>query len=284
MVRGNDRKPMNAQAKLDQAIRRSRSLVCVGLDTDPARLPACLRKHKDPVTAFNRSIIAATADLVCAYKLNLAFYEAYGGRGLSSLERTLAFIPSRVLVILDGKRGDIGNTSSLYARSLFDHYRADAVTVHPYMGYDSLAPFFEYRDKLTFVLCLTSNPGARQFQWQPARRPLYLAVAKKAHQWQARTGNCGLVMGGTYPAALKRVRRLCPGQTFLIPGIGAQAGDVKKVLSNGLAARGVAGLVINSSRGIIYADSSKRFDLAAREQARQLREEINNYLIFKQKA
>jgi orotidine-5'-phosphate decarboxylase len=265
--------PCAALKKLEAAIRNHRSLVCVGLDTDPRQIPSCLRRYHDPALVFNRRIIAATHDVVCAYKLNTAFYEAHGEHGWRRLAATIQAVPPDVPVILDGKRGDIGNTSGQYARALFDHLGADAVTLSPYMGLDSLTPFLAYRDKLAFILCLTSNQGAGDFQLRPRRSPLFLEVARRINQWQRRFGNCGLVAGATYPARLRAIRALCPTSFFLVPGIGAQQGDLAAVVRWGARLDG-SGLVINASRSIIYASPGRDFASMARRQAMALQETI----------
>ncbi len=259
--------------KLERAAQRNGSLLCVGLDPDPAQMPV------SDVAAFNRAIIEATAGLVCAYKPNLAFYEALGERGLAALRDTLAAIPPDIPVIADGKRNDIGNTAKAYARALFDELGVDAATVNPYLGGDAVEPFLEREEKAAFILCRTSNPGARDLQdllvTAPGggeARPLFEMVAEMARRWNSR-GNVGLVVGATYPEELKRVRRLCPEMTFLVPGVGAQGGDVAAVIGNGLDKAG-RGLIINVSRQVLYASREKDFAVAAAAAARQLRDEI----------
>ena len=259
--------------KLERAAQRNGSLLCVGLDPDPAQMPV------SDVAAFNRAIIEATAGLVCAYKPNLAFYEALGERGLAALRETLAAIPPDIPVIADGKRNDIGNTARAYARALFDELGVDAATVNPYLGGDAVEPFLEREEKAAFILCRTSNPGARDLQdllvTAPGggeARPLFEMVAEMARRWNSR-GNVGLVVGATYPEELKRVRRLCPEMTFLVPGVGAQGGDVAAVVRNGLDKAG-RGLIINVSRQVLYASREKDFAVAAAGAARQLRDEI----------
>jgi orotidine-5'-phosphate decarboxylase len=267
--------------KLLGASRQNDSLVCVGLDVDLTRVPAFLRSSEDPIFEFNRAIVEATHDLVCAYKPNLAFYEAEGLAGLRSLEKTLKCIPPGIPVIGDAKRGDIGHTSAAYARALFDGYGFDAATVNPYLGRDSVEPFLAYEDKGIFVLCRTSNPGAKDFQDLSCSErggvsepwPLYRAVAERVRSWNTR-GNCGLVVGATYPDELAAVRNLCPDMPILIPGVGAQAGDLAAVVRNGVDFRGELA-IINSSRAIIYASSGEDFAPAARREAETLRAEIN---------
>jgi orotidine-5'-phosphate decarboxylase len=260
-------------AKLRQAIQRNDSFLCVGLDPDPARLP-----ERD-VAAFNRAIVEATADLVCVYKPNLAFYEAQGPRGMDVLQRTVEAIPKGIPVIADAKRGDIGSTAEAYARALFDVYGFDAATVNPYLGGDALAPFLERADRGVFVLCRTSNPGGGDLQDRliaadGGPRPLYEVVAELARdRWNAH-GNVGLVVGATYPEELGRIRQLCPDMTFLLPGVGAQGADVAAAVRNALD-EGGGGFIITSSRQILYASSGKDYAQAARLAAQGLRDEIN---------
>ncbi|MHB1415043.1 MAG: orotidine-5'-phosphate decarboxylase [Chloroflexota bacterium] len=265
-----------------EASRRNRSLVCVGLDFDPRRIPSTLAGEGDPWLIFNRAIVEATVDLVCAYKPNLAFYEALGVDGLDLLSQTLEIIPEDIPVIGDAKRGDIGHTSAAYAQALFDGFGFDAVTLNPYLGLEALEPFLAYADKGAFVLCRTSNAGAREFQdllvqpspEQPAM-PLYELVARRVAAANER-GNLGLVVGATYPEELGRVRALAPDLPLLIPGIGAQAGDLERSVRAGVDSQGERA-VINSSRQILYASSGPDFAAAARHAALALRDEINRY-------
>ena len=261
--------------KLADAMQRNRSLVCVGLDPDPARMPEGLG-----VAEFNRAIMDATADLVCAYKPNLAFYEALGTAGHAALRRTLQHVPDGIPVIADAKRGDIGNTAAAYARAIFDDLGFDATTVNPYLGGDSLEPFLEYGDRGVFILCRTSNPGSADFQsllceQEGSLKPLYEIVALKAGSWNQR-GNVGLVVGATYPDELNSIRRQHPDIPLLVPGVGAQGGDVARTIRSGLDARG-RGLVINSSRQVLYASSGGDFAEAARDAVSALRDEINRH-------
>ncbi len=239
--------------RLTHATTVSSGLVCVGLDPDPARLPEDLRRDAAPLRAFDRRIVDATADLAAAYKPQIAFYSALGQE--AALEASIAYIRERAphaLVILDAKRNDIGNTAEAYAREAFDRYGADAVTVSPYMGEDSLRPFLARPDRGAVVLCRTSNPGARDFQdLLVDGRPLYLHVAERAARWN-RLGNVMLVVGATYPAEMAALRQAHPDLPFLVPGIGAQGGDLEATLAAGLRAHG-DGLLINSARAIIYA-------------------------------
>jgi orotidine-5'-phosphate decarboxylase len=261
--------------KLARAAQRNDSLLCVGLDPDPERLPSAARD----VAAFQRAVIEATRDLVCAYKPNLAFYEALGLPGLEALRATLAAIPADLPVIADAKRGDVGHTARAYARALFDYWRFDAATINPYLGADSLEPFLEREDRGIFLVCRTSNPGARDLQDLPVllgehdgTRPLFEVVAERAKAWNTR-GNLGLVVGATYPEELGRLREICPEMTFLVPGVGAQGGDLEECLRRGLDARG-GGLVINVSRQVLYASSGPDFAKAARQAALDLRDEM----------
>jgi orotidine-5'-phosphate decarboxylase len=226
------------------------------------------------VTDFNRRIIDATHDLVCAYKLNLAFYEAGGERGWRSLHETLRSIPGNIITIGDAKRGDIGNTAELYARSLFTELRFSACTVNPYMGTDSVEPILRDPDRGVFVLAVTSNPGAKDFQYLPVRgKPLYEHVIAKVRRWNTNQ-NCGLVVGATRPGELQRIRRAVPGMPILIPGIGAQGGDLRQAVRYGCTQRGTLAL-ITVSRGVLYASAADDFANAARSAALKLRDEIN---------
>ena len=240
--------------RLRQACATSGSLVCVGLDPDLQKIPSELARDPEPFLAFNRRIVDATADLAAAYKPQIAFYSALGKE--MELAASIAYIRERAphaLVILDAKRNDIGNTAAAYASEAFDRYGADAVTVNPYMGEDSVRPFLARPDRGAILLCRTSNPGARDFQdLLVDGLPLYRRVAERADRdWNA-TQNLMLVVGATYPAEMADLRRAHPSLWFLVPGIGAQGGDLERTLAAGLDAR-CAGLLINSSRGIIYA-------------------------------
>lgn len=260
--------------------RQKDSLLCVGLDVDPRHVPEPLRGHGDWVYQFNRGIIEATADLVCAYKPNLAFYEALGGPGLEALRRTMGILPPGVLAIGDAKRGDVGHTARAYARALFEVLGFDATTVSPYLGGDSVKPFLEYEDRGVFVLCKTSNPGSADFQDLPCAAPegslpLYKVVALRAREWNA-GGNAGLVVGATYPKELAEVRQLAPELPLLIPGVGAQAGDLEQTVLHGTDGAGERA-VINSSRQVIHASLGPDWQEAARRAAASLRDAINEY-------
>ena len=255
--------------KLLSAGRRNKSLLCIGLDPDVTLMP------KVDLLEFNKAIVDATADLACAYKPNLAFYEALGIDGLKVLQKTIEHIPDHIPVIGDGKRGDIGNTAKAYAKALFETFGFDAATVSPYLGYDSVEPFLGYGDKGIFILCRTSNTGAADFQSlvDAQGRPLYEAVARKAKNWDTRR-NIGLVVGATYPDELKAIRQLCPEMPLIIPGIGAQGGDLASAVKNGIDARGEKA-IIAISRQILYASKGKDFAQAARHNAQGLRDDIN---------
>jgi orotidine-5'-phosphate decarboxylase len=249
--------------RLDAAMTSTQSLVCVGLDPEIEKFPVHLRQRPQAILEFNRAIIDATADFACAYKPQI---------------ETIRYIRHRapgIQVILDSKRGDIGSTAEKYAREAFERYGADAVTINPYLGRDSAEPFLEYADKGVVVLCRTSNAGARELQdLDVGGRKLYQLVAEKvASEWNAR-GNCLLVVGATYPDELADIRRLTGDMTFLVPGIGAQGGDIEKAVRNGRRADG-RGLVINSSRGIIYASQGEDFAAAARRATLELRDAVN---------
>ena len=260
--------------KLLAAARANDSLLCVGLDVVLASLPAPLPRAPESIVAFNRSIVEATADLVCAYKPNLAFYEALGLPGLEALARTLEAIPEHIPVIADAKRGDVGHTAQAYARALFETFGFDAATVSPYLGRDALQPFLDYADRGVFVLCRTSNPGARDLQdLDVGGKPLYEIVAERVLEWD-RHGNAGLVVGATYPDEVARVRKLAPEMPLLVPGVGAQAGDVRAATRAAVDARGELAIV-SSSRQVIYASGGADFAEAARRAALALRNEIN---------
>jgi len=264
---------MRALDKLYHAVEKNDSLLCLGLDSDIQRIPKFLLRQRYPLLAFNKKIVDATADLVCAYKLNSAFYEALGISGLESLRKTIAYIPKKILTILDAKRGDIGNTARKYASAIFGYFRADATTVNPYLGFDSLQPFVEYKDKLSFVLCLTSNKSAQDFQFlKLGKSPLYLEVASKVKSWNKHK-NLGLVVGATYPQQLRDIRKVAVGLPILIPGVGAQGGDLEKAIQYGAGKGGLA--IINSSREIIYASGEKDFASQARLRAAELYQRIN---------
>jgi orotidine-5'-phosphate decarboxylase len=247
------------------------SLVCVGLDPEMERIPSRFRGEKFPLFAFNRWVIEQTHPYAAAYKPNMAFYEARGVEGLTELRLTTEYLRSEhseIFTICDAKRGDIGNTNRGYVASIFDAMGFDAVTLHPYLGREALAPFLERKDKVCIVLCRTSNAGAGEFQdLELGGKPLWETVAERVGtEWNVE-GNCMLVVGATYPEEMRRIRAIAPAMPFLVPGVGAQGGDVGAVIAAGLDAQG-KGLVMSSSRGILFSE-----DPAAA--ARDLRDEIN---------
>ena len=259
---------MNFQDKLDKAISKNNSLLCVGLDPDPSKL-----KKGQSQFEFNKNIIDQTAGLVCAFKPQIAFYAAAGLKVLEDLEKTIKYIHENyqtVPVILDAKRGDVGHTSEMYAKEVFDVYGADAVTVNPYCGFDSLEPFFNRRDKGVIVLCRTSNPSAVDFQdLRFDGEPLFIKVAKKVVDWDKKYKNLLLVVGATYTDEMKKIREITPMMTFFVPGVGSQGGNLQNTLRSGLRSDG-RGLIISSSRGIIYAQNP-------RKAAQKLKDETNKY-------
>jgi orotidine-5'-phosphate decarboxylase len=262
--------------QLERAWDVNGSLVCVGLDPEIERFPPQVVDQPSPIFHFNKAIIDATADLVCAYKPQFAHYAAYEAE--DQLERTIDYIQSTypgIPVILDSKRGDVGNTAERYAIEAFERYHADAVTVSPYLGGDSMEPFLKYEDKGVIILCRTSNPGAGDLQDLEVggRRLFHIVADLAARRWNTR-GNCALVVGATYPRELAEVREIAGNMPFLVPGVGAQGGDVAQAVQSGQTAAG-AGLVISSSRGILYASSGEDFVSAARAATVKLRDQIN---------
>jgi len=261
--------------KLGAAVAKNDSLLCVGLDPDVAKLPEGLGQF-----TFNKAVIDATADLVCAFKPNPAFYEALGGEGVGYLEDTCRYIKQKypdIPIILDAKRGDIGNTNKAYARAVFDVMQADAVTLHPYFGKDSLMPFLEYKDKGMIILCKSSNSGGGELQDLPVKdMKLYEYVARQVVDGWNESGNCLLMVGATYPEELAAVRKIAGTMPILVPGIGAQQGDMQAMLAAGLTPDGT-GLIINSSRDILFASNGQDFAEAARQKALGSRDAINKH-------
>jgi orotidine-5'-phosphate decarboxylase len=256
--------------RLHAAARDNRSWLCVGLDPDPALLPSGLA-----VDEFLLGIVEATRDLVCCYKPNLAFFEALGLAGQQALRAVLRALPTDVPVLVDAKRGDTPQTMQAYARAIFEDLGADAVTVSPYLGGDSLEPFFAYADRGVFVLCKTSNPGAGEIQDLVVNgsEPLFLHIARRAISWD-QYGTLGLVVGATYPTDVAAVRRIAPRAPILLPGVGAQAGDLEQSVQAGITADG-GGAIVNASRTILYASSGSSWQIAARAEAERLRAAIN---------
>jgi orotidine-5'-phosphate decarboxylase len=271
---------MNFQQKLDQIIEKNNSLVCVGLDSDFDKLPESVKQKEYPQFEFNKAIIDATHDLICCYKPNSAFYEARGEKGIAELKMTFDYINEKypeVTTIFDAKRADIGNTNNGYVGFTFEYLKADAITLHPFLGNEAIKPFLDRADKGCIILCRTSNPGAGELQdLQIGEQNLSQVIAQKvSEQWNT-NGNCLLVVGATYPEELSELRQIAGDMTFLVPGIGAQGGDIEKTVKAGLNSKN-AGLIISSSRGIIFASSGEDFALRAKEETQKLRDAINNY-------
>ena len=271
---------MNTRHLLNQ-IRQKESYLCIGLDTDYYKIPKFLLEEEYPVFEFNKRIIKATSDLAIAYKPNLAFYESLGVAGWMSLELTVNYLKSNypeILVIADAKRGDIGNTSKMYASAFFNNLDFDALTVAPYMGRDSVTPFLEYDEKWVILLGLTSNIGSEDFQMQKLankKHYLYEEVMLKASQWGS-PEQLMFVVGATQSDRIKKLRKLIPDHFLLVPGVGAQGGSLKEISMSGMNKS--CGLIVNSSRNIIYADGTPDFDKVAREKAAEIRSEMSIYL------
>lgn len=272
---------MNREQLFEQ-IQDKRSFLCIGLDTDILRIPAFLRETSDPVFAFNKEIIDATQDLCVAYKPNLAFYESLGAAGWVSLEKTVSYIREKYpeqFIIADAKRGDIGNTSNLYARAFFDRMDFDAVTVAPYMGEDSVKPFMTYLDKWVILLALTSNKGAADFQYihdGPSGDFLFERVLKTSQQWGS-SDNMMYVVGATRAEKLEEIREIVPGHFLLVPGVGAQGGSLEEVARYGMNDQ--CGLLVNSSRAIIYASDGEDFAQRARDEAMNIQIDMEELLL-----
>lgn len=269
---------MNFTHSLRAAAERNRSRLCVGLD--PQHIPAHLNGHADPLYQFCIELVEATADLACAFKPNIAFFEARGPAGLATLQRLIAAMPRDVPVIVDAKRGDIGSTARAYAEAIFEHLGADAVTLNPYLGADALEPFLAYANKGCFILCKTSNTGSGDLQdlALASGEPLYMAVARKAQQEWNHNANAGLVIGAPYPKVLAQVRAVCPNLPLLVPGVGAQGGDLASAAQAAADSQG-GGFLINASRSIMYASDGAEFATAARAEALRLRDAINAALV-----
>lgn len=256
--------------------QKNDSLVCVGLDSEVSKLP---NQSSVSVLDFNKAIIDATKDLVCAYKPNCAFYEAIGIDGYSALKETIEYIPNEIPVILDAKRGDIGNTSRQYAISCFDDLKADAVTLSPYMGFDTIEPFLDYADKTVFMLVKTSNQSSGDFQDLKLEngKKLFIQVAETIAKWQENSkSTIGIVVGATYPEDLREIRKVLPSAPILLPGLGKQGGDTEKSVKYG-EGQGKAPLIVNSSRGIIFASNGADFANASREAAVLFKDNLNSY-------
>lgn len=261
-------------SKLKSIQRKNNSLLCIGLDTIVSRVPESLYRWGDPQYEFNRRIIDATKDIVCAYKFNIAFYESVGEHGWYTVHQSLARIPEEIVTIGDGKRGDIASTAERQAMLFCEDWEFTGTTVNPYMGKDSIAPFLRRRDQCAFVLAVTSNEGAKDFQYLTVKgKPLYEQVVRKALRWNTKK-NIGFVVGATRPAELKRIRSLAPDVPFLIPGIGAQKGSLEAAVRYGCTSDGDLA-VINVGRSVIYASHGDDFAEKAREAALKIRDQIN---------
>jgi orotidine-5'-phosphate decarboxylase len=257
-------------------IKQKQSFLCVGLDPDLTKLPKHLLDLEDPIFEFNKQIIDATKEYCVAYKPNIAFYECLGPKGWESLKKTLDYIPKDIFTIADAKRGDIGNTSDMYALTFFDYLNADAVTVAPYMGSDSVTPFLKHPNKWVVLLALTSNEGGKDFQlFSNGKIKLFEEVITKSQQWGS-DENLMYVIGATRGEDIAHARKLAPNHFFLVPGVGAQGGTLEEVCKYGLTKD--CGLLVNSSRGIIYADSSENFATAAKTEAKKLQEDMAIFL------
>lgn len=275
------KKEMNSEQLFEQ-IKKKRSFLCIGLDTDIQKIPSFLKDTSDLIFAFNKEIIDYTYDLAVAYKPNLAFYESLGAEGLVSLDKTVKYIrekDSEILIIADAKRGDIGNTSNLYARAFFDHFDFDAVTVAPYMGEDSVKPFMTYLGRWVIILALTSNKGAFDFQFlkdSESGDMMYESVLKKSQSWGT-TDNIMYVVGATKAEKLADIRKIVPEHFLLVPGVGAQGGSLQEVAEFGMNDK--CGLLVNSSRAIIYASDNEDFAKEARVQAEIVQVEMEELLL-----
>lgn len=265
---------MSALNKLQHIQQTNKSMICLGLDLDPKKMPSEYASSVKGMFEFAHRIIDATSDIVCAYKPNMAFFEAFGPEGFSLLRLIVQRIPENVLIILDGKRGDIGNTSQFYADSMYNIFRADWVTINPYMGYDSMRPFLEDKDKGAFILCLTSNPGSKDFQQLYVDGvPLYRIVAERVNFWN-KDHNCGLVVGATHPDQLREIRDVAGDMPLLVPGVGAQGGSLEDsaVLATDQFRKSA---VINVSRSVLYASAEKDFAQRARGEVMKLNAEVD---------
>lgn len=265
------------RSELFEQIKKKRSYLCVGLDTAIDKIPKHLLEAEDPIFEFNKQIIDATAEFAVAYKPNIAFYEAYGVKGWQSLEKTIDYIPKDIFTIADAKRGDIGNTSKMYAKAFFENMSFDSITVAPYMGIDSVSPFLEFDNKWVVLLGLTSNEGGKDFQYLDLKGGgnLYEEVLRKSATWADE--ECLMyVVGATRADALENIRTIIPDHFLLVPGVGAQGGSLEEVSKYGMNSS--CGLLVNSSRGIIYASDQKDFATVAGLKAKELQIQMSNYL------
>lgn len=269
---------MNAKLKL-QRKNDELKFVCVGLDTDIKKIPEFILKEKDPVYFFNKKIIEATKEYTAAYKINFAFYEVFGSYGFELIQKTIEEIPDDILIIADAKRGDIGNTSEMYAKSVFEHFNFDSITINPYMGYDSVKPFLNYSDKLNFILGLTSNPSAADIEKVELKdgRKLFQQVIDKIVEWNAINNNCGIVFGATNSEELSQNIFRMKDCSVLVPGVGEQGGSFEEVLKIFYSNKR-KDFIVNISRSIIYSDNTQLFDKSAQSEIIKLNEQVN--LIF----
>ncbi len=266
------------RVELVHQIKKKNSFLCVGLDPDIQKIPKHLHKLNDPIFEFNKQIIDATIDFCVAYKPNLAFYESLGSKGLESLEKTMEYIPKDIFTIADAKRGDIGNTSGLYARAFFENMAFDSVTVAPYMGADSVKPFLNYDGKWVILLALTSNEGSNDFQnlnIEGSSKKLFEEVLLISQQW-GNTGNLMYVVGATKSEKFREIRKIIPNHFLLVPGVGAQGGNLEEVSKYGM--NNDCGLLVNSSRGIIYTSSHQDFGIKAGIEAKKIQQQMLQYL------
>lgn len=265
---------MTFNEKLNQICTKKKSLVCVGLDVDLKKIPRFILDKKEPQVYFSQAIIDATIEHAAVYKINTAFFEAYGAKGWEAMAKIVNYLPGDVIKIADAKRGDIGNTSKMYAGAFFEELNFDAITINPFLGGDAVAPFLEDEQKGAFILCHTTNKGAEDFQkFSNGKKALYELVAEKVQQWNRRN-NCGLVVGATYPDEMKHVRSLAPELPFLVPGLGAQGGDFDRAIQYATDENGL-GAIFNFSRGIIFCSDGEDFAEAAGKKAKQIKEDIN---------
>ncbi|MBC8342767.1 MAG: orotidine-5'-phosphate decarboxylase [Bacteroidetes bacterium] len=264
------------RTQIIEEIRRKKSFLCIGLDTDMDKIPEHLKSFQDPIFEFNKAVIDATNEFAVAYKLNLAFYERHGVNGLKSLEKTVNYIPEGIFKIADAKRGDIGNTSKQYAKTFFETYAFDAITLSPYMGSDSIGPFLEFKDKWVIILALTSNQGSKDFQMlKTGDDYLYEQVFKTSSKW-GNTGNIMYVVGATHPEAFSGIRKIIPQHFILIPGVGAQGGTVRDIARYAL--NDETGVLVNVSRGVIFPGNDEDFPINIKDSALKYQQQMAEFI------